>query len=200
MSQLVEAIRVENGVLQNIGRHSERMNRSIRELFNNTISVNLEETITVPAYAKAGIYKCRVEYDEYIRKIDFVPYEIAQIKTLRFVEDDTIQYRYKYIDRQQLEEAYAKRGLCDDVIIVRKGMITDSSYANVIALDSKGRWHTPTTFLLEGTKRAELLNRGKIKAVVLTPARLRRYKEVRLINAMRGIDETEGIPTDSIEW
>lgn len=200
MSQLVETMCVRDGRLLNALYHSERFNRTVKALFNNTIPVDLEKTITVPAYAKSGIFKCRVEYDEYIRKIEFTPYEPKEIRSLRFVEDDKIDYQYKFIQRDAINKLFEMRGEYDDIIIVRKGMITDSSYANIIALDKKGKWHTPTTCLLAGTQRAKLLMDGKVKVSVITPARLRNYREVRLINAMRGVDDSEGIATESILW
>ena len=68
----------------------------------------------------------------------------------------------KLRQRGKLNELFAKKGSCDDVIIVRNGLITDSSYANLIFFDGR-EWITPKVPLLEGTCRARLLASGKIK-------------------------------------
>ena len=57
------------------------------------------------------------------------------------VQDD-IDYRYKQADRRVLDEAFALRDTADDVLIVRHGLLTDTSIAN-IALWDGCEWHTP---------------------------------------------------------
>jgi len=64
MSQLVETIKVENGMLLNISFHNERMIRSIYEIFGLRNEADLKKIINIPAFARKGVYKCRVEYDD----------------------------------------------------------------------------------------------------------------------------------------
>ena len=90
------------------------------------------------------------------------------------------------------------RGDCDDILIINKGMVTDSSYANVVFRDLDGNWVTPSTYLLSGTKRASLLQKGLIKETIITYRDLNKYTEVKLINAMIGIDDTEEILVSNI--
>ena len=77
-------------------------------------------------------------------------------------------------------------------------MVTDSSYANVVFRDINGNWVTPLTYLLPGTRRASLLQRGLIKETIITYMDLNKYVEVKLINAMIGFEDTEGIPVANI--
>jgi len=77
-------------------------------------------------------------------------------------------------------------------------MVTDSSYANVVFRDLNGNWVTPSTYLLPGTKRASLLEMGLINETIITYRDINKYTEVKLINAMIGIDDTEGIPVGNI--
>jgi 4-amino-4-deoxychorismate lyase len=65
-------------------------------------------------------------------------------------------------------------------------------------MDGSGNWFTPETFLLNGTRRSGLLKTGKIKMAPICVNDLRNYSEVKLINAMLGIDDTEGIPVSNI--
>ncbi|HUS86753.1 MAG TPA: aminotransferase class IV [Bacteroidales bacterium] len=198
MSLLVETIKFKDGRLYNIDFHSDRFNRTRRDLFGIGLAVNLESKIVIPAYASKGLFKCRIEYDDNIRKIEFIPYERKQINTLRLVEAGDLEYSFKFIDRNGLNELFDKRLGCDDILIIKNGHITDTSYANIVVKEKDGKWHTPSSYLLAGTKRAYLLGRGIISEREITPASLRRYRELRLINSMLDIGDTEGIPVKAI--
>ena len=198
MSLLVETIKVKDGRLYNIDYHSERFNFTRRVLFGIRLKVELTRKLVIPAYAQKGIFKCRIEYDEHIRSINFLPYEIRDVNTLRLVEAGDTVYPYKYIERAGLNKLFDTRGGCDDVLIVKDGHITDTSYSNIIVKDSEGNWFTPTTYLLPGTKRKYLIDTNKVTEVEITPASLRKYTELRLINSMIDINDTAGIPVKSI--
>ena len=70
------------------------------------------------------------------------------------IDNDDICYPYKYTDRDNINRLIELRGDCDDILIIKNGMVTDSSYANVVFRDLNGNWVTPSTFLLPGTIRA----------------------------------------------
>lgn len=193
MSLLVETIKVKDGRLYNIDYHSERFNRTRKELFGVGLKSDLTSKIIIPAYASKGLFKCRIEYDDHIRKIEFIRYESRDIKTLRLVEAGELSYKYKFIDRQGIDKLMESRGNCDDILIVKDGYITDTSYSNIIVRDEENKWFTPTSFLLKGTKRAYLLDKGLITETDITPASLRKYKELRLINSMIDIKDSSGI-------
>ena len=50
----------------------------------------------------------------------------------------------------------------DDILIVKNGLLTDTSIANIALYDGND-WYTPLHPLLKGTKRAELLDKGVLK-------------------------------------
>jgi len=127
----------------------------------------------------------------------FLPHHYRQIKSLKLVEDDKIDYRYKFADRQHLGRLFERRGDCDDILIVKNGCITDSFTANVIFSDGS-RWWTPDTPLLAGTMRAKLLKEGKISECRITPNGLNKYLKAGLINAMQDIDNMPVIAIDRI--
>ena len=114
------------------------------------------------------------------------------------VSADDLDYTYKYSKREKLESLFALRGACDDVLIVRKGLITDSSYANVVFFDG-GQWWTPKVPLLEGTCRARLLADGQIKAAALRVEDVKPFKGLKLINALRDMDQPM-IPIESLVY
>jgi len=198
MSLLVETIKIKDGIIFNIDYHSERFNDTRKELFGAGIPVDLRNKLVVPAYVNKGLYKCRIEYDEHIRKIEFLPYEIRTIRTIRLVEGGDLEYPYKFILRTGLSDLCQMRGDCDDILIVKNGRITDTSYANIIVRGKDKIWYTPSTFLLPGTKRAYLLDKGLIREKEITPAGLRKFRELRLINTMMDINDTESIPVSGI--
>lgn len=198
MSLLVESIRSEDGKLLNISLHNERMIRSLSGLFGLKSAIDLEKLITIPEKAKKSVFKCRVEYDSEIRKVEFIPYIIKCVSSLKIVENNTIEYAHKFADRKQIDGLFSKRERADDILIIRNGMVTDTSYANVVFRDINGNWITPSTFLLSGTRRESLLNSGEIKEAVITYRDISKYTEVKLINAMLGLDDTVGIPIANI--
>jgi len=198
MSRLVETIKVENGTLLNISFHNERMIRSLYGVFGIRNEPDLEKIINVPEFARKGVYKCRVVYDDKTTKIEFLPYIIRSVRSLKLIMDDNISYPYKYIERDNIHILMEMRGDCDDILIIKKGMVTDSSYANVVFRDFNGNWVTPSTYLLPGTRRASLLHHDLITETIITYTDLNKYTEVKLINAMIGLDDTEGIPVSNI--
>ncbi len=198
MSPLVETIKVENGTLMNISFHNERMIRSLYGVFGLKQEPDLEKIISVPAFAGVGVYKCRVVYDDKTIKFEFLPYIIRSVRSLKLIIDDTISYPYKFIERDNIQRLMEMRGECDDILIIKEGMVTDSSYANVVFSDLNGSWLTPTTYLLPGTRRADMLRKRLINEIVITERDIKKYTGVKLINAMIGIDDTEGISIGNI--
>jgi 4-amino-4-deoxychorismate lyase len=198
MSQLLETIRTQEGNLQNISFHNRRMMRSMEVLFGIRRNIMLDDYIIIPAYAKSGIFKCRIEYDTEIRKIEFLPYLVRPVRSLKPVESDDLDYSLKFTDRSRLSELFSKRGDCDDILIIKNGMVTDTSYSNIIFRDFSGKWVTPSTFLLPGTRRESLLQTGIIKETNISYSDLKKYNAAKLINAMIGFEDSEEFPVENI--
>ncbi len=198
MSLLVETIRIENGKIGNISFHNERMIRTLYYIYGIKREPVLEKIIEVPPSACSGIFKCRVLYDDKTTSVEFLPYTLRPVRSLKIVFSDDICYPYKYSNRGRINRLFEQRGECDDILIVKFGKVTDSSYSNLIFRDSGGEWVTPSSFLLPGTRRANLLNSGIIKESSISFSDIKKYTEVKLINAMMDINETEGIPISNI--
>ena len=187
-------------MIENLSAHNERMNNTIRVHYGSSvIPVSLEDFIT--AEGCKGRTRCRVEYTsavekvevEYtsaVEKVEYFPYSIREVKSLQLVNDDTAEYSFKYADRSVLDRNFALRGNADDVVIVRSGMLTDTSIAN-IALYKEGKWFTPKYPLLKGTRRARLLTEGIIEEDIIMADSLHKYEKIRLFNAMISFGEVE---------
>lgn len=196
MCQLLETIRVVDGLAQNIKFHNCRMKASINELFATKFEVDIGE-ISVPEQFDQGVYKCRIVYSEKIDKIEYEKYTPKDIKSLRLIECNDIDYHLKYKDRSALNELVAQKGSCDDIIIVKDGKLTDMSYANLIFFDGEN-WITPSTPLLNGTRRQQMLADGLITEQLVTVDDLNKYIGVKVINAMLLPKETNIIGIDNI--
>lgn len=181
MCLFIETIRIENGTIHNLAYHNERLNRTRNWFWKNCATLDL--TNYIQPVQSEEVIKCRVLYDKEIREITYAPYSVRSIDTLRVVCSDEIDYTYKSIDREYLSRLYALRETADDILIVKKELITDTSIAN-IALYNGSEWHTPKSPLLKGTQRAFLLDQQIIKEEEITLKQLFTYSRITLFNAM----------------
>lgn len=190
MCLLLETIKVEGRQFHNLSFHTARMNSARHDLHGCEDVIDLEKFLQVPDRLDENRYKCRIEYADTVRKIDFIGYFPKPVGSLKLVTSDPIDYRYKYADRTVLEALRAIKGRCDDIIIVIDNKITDSSYSN-LAFFNGVEWHTPRSPLLPGTKLQQLLATGILQQKVIQISDLKRYQKVSLINAMLELGEIE---------
>lgn len=195
MSPYIETIQLLDGKLNNLIYHQERFQRTRLSELGLETHPRLEDVIVIPGGLEKGLFKCRVLYGKEINSIEYEPYVPRSIGSLKLVQGDFVSYAFKYRKRDALEELFQQRGGCDDILIVRKGCITDSFYANVVFWDGK-TWTTPDTPLLPGTMRASLMKAGIIREVRITPDSLQQFQKLRLINAM---NELQAAPEITIE-
>ncbi len=195
MCQFFETIKCKDGELFNLRWHNSRFNSVQKKYFGESNKIDLGEIITIPENYKKGLFRCRVVYSNTIDKIEFIAHQFRKIESLKLIEDNDIDYRFKYSDRKKINVLFEKRGNCDDILIIKNGCITDSYTANTIFFDGT-KWWTPDTPLLPGTQRAKLIYEAKIEVCRITPATISKYKKVGLINAMW---EFENMPVIEIE-
>ena len=209
--QFVETIKIKNGKALALPYHQARMERTIRRFFPSfpsftsfpsiaSADINLSSLISPKE--EMDFYKARVVYGaQGVEAIEYAPYKMKEIHSLKVVEDDSIDYTYKSTDRSALNALAAQKGDCDEIIIIKNGLITDTSFTNLALFDGN-RWLTPKHPLLLGTKRAQLLEAGIIEEAELTLEDLRKAEKVSLFNAMIDFGErevTEIFLSDSVE-
>jgi 4-amino-4-deoxychorismate lyase len=199
MSLLFESIKVEKRKFVNISFHNERFNRSRRKLLNIWEEENLEFIVTIPEELNDEIYKCRIFYDYKIDKVEFLKYEPRNVLSLKTVTCDDIFYEYKYADRSKIDELKDKHASFpeEDILVVKNGLITDTSYSNIVFFDG-GKWFTPKEPLLSGTKREKLLREGRIFDRKIKLTDLKNYTEFKMINAMMEFDNSPSLQIDKI--
>ena len=172
-----ETIRCEDEEVFNLQYHKKRIARTIG------MNIELEEYIYPPS---EELLKCKVAYtkDEII-DINYSPYTPKQINNFKLIYDNTITYQYKSTNRKNIDNLYTQKEKADEIVIVRNGLITDTSIAN-IAIYQNGIWLTPKTPLLLGTTRDRLIENNKIKESDITVKQLISCEKVALMNAMIG--------------
>lgn len=194
MSLFIETIKLENGDYKLLGYHSKRLNNTLLNFFNKKPAINLPEFLPkakeLDEY-KRGIYKCRVIYGETIENIEISPYKKRNITRLKIVRRD-IDYGFKSTDRKCFSDILEGLSANEntDILIVKNGYITDTSFSNIMLFDGR-EWITPDTFLLNGVKRQYLLDNKKIKEERVSIGDLKHFKKVSLINAMLEPQEIE---------
>lgn len=199
MYQLFETIKCADGRLENLEFHQPRFSHARKLKFDAEDEISLEQQIEVPDFARNGIFRCRVIYGKQIEKIEFIPHVYRVVNSLQLVVDNNIDYNFKYADRKNLEQLFEKRGECDDIIIVKNGLITDSFTANLVFFDGK-KWWTPDAPLLSGTQRAQLLEAGNITATRITQNDLHHFQKAGLINAMNTLGNMPQIGIEKIRF
>jgi 4-amino-4-deoxychorismate lyase len=197
MSPLVESIKLIDGDFRHIAYHQERLNRSMKELFPKATVIDLAKELSEIEIPDSGLFKVRVVYGPAIEKIELEPYTMRSVKSLKVVYSNDIDYHLKYTSRVVLNDLFSQRGNCDDIIIVKSGLVTDSFSANLLFFDGQ-RWLTPDTPLLKGTQRQYLLDNGVIVESPIAVKDLSSFQKVGLINAMIDFDEMPIIDTKDI--
>ena len=183
MSLLIESIKLLDGVYHNLFYHEQRMTRSLRMLCGVDEEFNLEEFLKRLPRPEKGLYKCRIVYDDVMKEVEFIPYKPAFITTLKIIESDRISYEHKYLDRAHIDRLYTQRSGCDDILIIKNDLVTDTSYCNIV-FRRNNLWYTPWSPLLPGTMRQHLIERGIIFPETIQKEDIRTFHTFRLINAM----------------
>lgn len=183
----LETIRIENGLPQNLELHQKRLENTV------SLPIDLKKNILVPVAFRTGRVKCRIVYNEEdIQEIKYTHYTPKKINRLKAVDVD-FDYHLKYADRSNIAFAMQQKGDCDDILMIKNGLVTDTSYANVVVKIDDKLW-TPSKPLLKGVKRLELLTKGDILEREITLQDMQKVDAIFLINAMLNIGEVEISP------
>ena len=96
-----ETIKCDDNEVYNIHYHEKRIANTIGK------NINLLEYIYPP---NDHLLKCKVIYsqDEVI-DVSFVLYNKRHLKTFQIIIDDTINYKYKYENRQHINNLFLKK-------------------------------------------------------------------------------------------
>lgn len=186
MSLYLETFLVAHHRLVRLPEHRLRLARTLRcapdsPTVSRFLALAAREALGAPDVPRLRgrlVYNLRGE-----ASFSLVPYTPRRIETLRLVHDDHIDYALKRTDRSALDACFARRCGADDVIIVRRGLLTDTTVANLALFDPHtARWYTPAALLSAGVLTPHPR---------LTPESLAHFTRLRLFNALLGWGECE---------
>ncbi|MFO7869127.1 MAG: aminotransferase class IV [Bacteroidales bacterium] len=197
MSRLViETIQLNNGSIQLADYHQHRMNKTVFDVWGIVNQFSIAH-ISVPDYARRGLWKCRVLYGPQVIDITFSSYTYKHISSLQCVYNDDISYPYKFADRQVFVGLLSKKSHADEIIIIKHGSVTDTSFSNLVLYDGT-HWYTPSTYLLPGTMRQYLLDTNCIHEIQIGVSDMWSFEKVRLLNAFHDLAHGNDIFSDKI--
>lgn len=194
MYRFIESIRVIDGEAELLHQHLLRIEKTCHNFgLNNPLNTDTLQKILKQAPKDNQLYKLRISYglhtDDFHEKdsekysFSFIPYIFPRIRTLQTVHHDEIEYSFKYSNRDVINELFGLRNENDDILIIRNGMVTDTSFCNVAFFDGHG-WYCPKTPLLHGTRMAELIHRDIIIPEIISTDTISEFEKIRLYNSM----------------
>lgn len=193
--RFIESLKVVGGEFMNIELHQQRIDISSK-IFSINKKIVLKD-INIPKSNNDLVQKCRILYSNDDLIISFSEYKQRKIESLKLVFDDSIDYSFKFEDRQPLKQLYDKREDCSDIIIVKNGLLTDTSFSNIILFDGEN-YFTPNSFLLNGTMRQKLLSDKRIIEKEIKYDEISNYNRIILINALNSIEDNLSIKIENI--
>lgn len=186
--RFIESIRIENKLPALLEFHQERLRKTFSHFGKGNAVFYLKNILQSMEISTDAVYKLRIIYDlEGNWDTELLPYTISETKCFQLMENPSIDYSYKYENRDIFLEMKQK-STADEIILTQNGNITDTSFSNLIFLKNE-QWYTPKTYLLNGVQRQFLLKNHLIKETEIHIENLREFTHFKLINAMRGLSE-----------
>ncbi|MDO4896102.1 MAG: aminotransferase class IV family protein [Moraxella sp.] len=198
LTTLFETLAINHGHILNLDYHNKRFKQGQLFLHCQTMIGDIADVICVPDDFKNKFVRCRVTYDKYNIKVEYFDYTPKSIKSFKIIECDEIDYAYKYDDRTLLNQLLSQKGDCDEIIIIKNGLVTDCSIGNLLFLKNN-HWYTPDTPLLQGTQRAYLLDNHKVHLANIDKNNIWQYEKVMMINALNAFDENRAVLIKNIK-
>ena len=196
MYQFIESIKIENGQAFLLNLHQQRIYQTFAN-FHHKCIINLHTLLSSLQLPQKGLYKWRIVYNlNGDFEHQFIPYSFTEIKDFELVENNEINYSFKYLDRTHLD-TMKKQSLTQEIIIVKKGFISDTTFSNLIFLKDD-IWHTPKTFLLNGVQRLNLIHLGIIQETEINLENLKEFSHFQIINAMNDFNSSFIYPINKI--
>ena len=177
-----ETIKCEDFEIFNLEYHNKRVANTIG------LNINLQEYIYPPS---EELLRCKIIYNDYeVLNVEYFPYKKREINSFKLVFDDNIDYSKKYLNRESLDKLFTQKDDCDEIIIIKNKIVTDTSIAN-IAIFHNGVLITSKNSLLKGTTRNRLLEDKFLVEKDITLNMLKKASKIALMNAMIGFDIKE---------
>jgi para-aminobenzoate synthetase/4-amino-4-deoxychorismate lyase len=196
--QLLETLRLEQGVLHNLVAHLARLAGAASHFgyaFDETrVRTALQQQAAQAAYSDDS-WRVRLLLDETgqpeveIFKLNSTPTPVQLALAATHFEANQSEFTRFKTTRRAHYEAFAPNhsSIFDTLLYNPKGELTECTRGN-IALLLDGKWQTPALScgLLAGVGRAQLMAQGRLQEAVITLTDLPRVQAFAFINSLRG--------------
>lgn len=186
-AEFFETFKLLNGQLCNVAFHLGRVEKTQAAFFDRA-GFDINEVYNALKDYPEGLFKVRVDYASTILQIRAELYEIQPHRKLGLLDAGDFDYSFKFACRDFFRDSYGHHPDCDDIIFLKDGCITDTTYCNIALFDGQ-TWVTPHTYLLPGTKRAALLQAGILKETRVTLHNIADFEAIAFINALRDFEK-----------
>lgn len=184
MGPLLETFCMEDGKLLHLNYHQDRVWWSTGEEIDISLFVDAIRADDSYPTEDRGRWRVSVTYTGgTILAIRFVRYLVPEVKALKAIDIDANFYAKKWADRSAMELYKKELPTGVEPLFILDGKVTDTSFTNIL-VEKEGELFTPKSYLLRGTKRSSLLDKGIIQECDLAFDELRYYDSIHLINAM----------------
>ena len=193
MSQFIETIRLENGVLHSLNYHQERVNKTFLQFFKTSSSFSLEKVISKNKLPQQGLFKLRIVYDALQQSIEFAEYIRAKFNSYKLVEiDNNFRYSFKSTDGKLFDKISQEADKNTLPILIQNKNVSDSVFSNLI-FEKNGKLYSPNTPLLFGTMLSQTLLQHKINMITIKEDEIKNFDYIYPINAMNPLGAIEKI-------
>ncbi len=174
-----ETVKCEDYEIFNLEYHNKRVANTIG------LNINLQEYIYP---LSEELLRCKVTYNDFeVLNVEYFPYKKRDITSFKLIFDDEISYSKKYLNRENLDSLFLRKEDCDEIIIIKNGVVTDTSIAN-IAIFYENKWITSKNCLLNGTTKQRLLDSKFLVEKDISVKMLKKASQIALMNAMIDFD------------
>ncbi|MEN2434015.1 aminotransferase class IV [Weeksellaceae bacterium A-14] len=197
MHRFIESIKVEDQKVFLLELHQKRVNETFASFGKEGASIDLKKIFNDLHVDEDGLFKLRIVYDMSRQfRTQMIPYAISELDDFQLVENNNFDYSFKFEDRSGFERMKT-RSRAEEIIIVKNNHITDTSFTNLLFRKGK-EWYTPSTYLLNGVQRQNLLKTKQIKEAEITLNNIKEYSHFQLINSMNEFDDNFVYPLSAI--
>ncbi len=183
-----ETLKITQGEIQNLSLHNKRLNHTIKENFGVDANIDLSKHVQQEDY---GLRRCKVIYGKSIKEIQFFPLIPRIFQSFKVLEADIV-YNFKNVDREDITSLFNQKGTCDDIIMIKDGLVTDTSIANIAMYDGL-KWITPKSPLLKGTFRESMLEKQLLLEKDVKIKDIKNVTRFALMNALIGFYEVKRV-------
>ncbi|MCH9812553.1 MAG: aminotransferase class IV [Epsilonproteobacteria bacterium] len=181
MSLFFETLKIKNHKIYNLSEHHARLNKTVLENFGHRTSIDLNNHIKAP---DEKLYRCKVTYDTEIKSVSFTPYQPKVFRHFKLINTH-LSYPYKAVDRTEINKLFEQKENCDDILMIKDGLVYDTSIANIAIYDGI-KWYTPSMPLLAGTQRANLLKKQIVFEKEIKVKDIKNMVSFAIMNALIG--------------